>query len=193
MNKMKYGIMMSPFLLVALALGISASATPAWGWVGCCGGGGEGGGGGNWGVWQVGQGCCGSGGYGYGYGYGQAYYAGQQDAQYDQQNGLAYNPVGSCVPCHSPDYWNNFRQGYDSVYQQQNQEQKSTQGAAINIYGNNNYASIGQSNSQGQSALSGLPHLIGQGLCNLGISQSCGYEVSGSGGQGGYGGGQGGP
>jgi hypothetical protein len=58
------------------------------------------------------------------------------------------------------------------------QEQASTQGATINIYGNNyGSASIGQSNTQGQSATAGLPQLIG--LCHLGITQSCGGGGSG--------------
>jgi hypothetical protein len=119
----------------------------------------------------------GGGGYGYGdqgyggVGYCGAYCAGQADGQYDQQNNLPWNPVGQCLPCHSPDYWQNFRQGYDSVYQQQ--EQQSTQGAAINIYGNNyGTASIGQSNTQGQSMnpLQQLGHVV-CGLVNCNSNQ----------------------
>jgi hypothetical protein len=115
--------------------------------------------------------------------YSNGYSAGIADAAYDHDNNLQYNPVGQCLPCHSSLYWNGFRQGYDNqwnTYTSQDQQQKSTQGATINIYGNNyGTASIGQSNTQGQSALSGLPHLIGQGLCNLGITQSCGGGGSG--------------
>ena len=41
---------------------------------------------------------------------------GVSDAVYDHQNNLAYNPIGSCIPCHSQDYWNNFHQGYDDKW-----------------------------------------------------------------------------
>jgi hypothetical protein len=103
--------------------------------------------------------------------YSNGYSAGIADAVYDHDNNLAYNPIGQCVLCHSQDYWDNFKQGYDqqwSSYTSQSQEQSSTQGASINIYGNN-YASvsIGQSNAQGQSATAGLPQLIGQDLHRL--------------------------
>jgi hypothetical protein len=121
----------------------------------------------------------GGGGYFYPQPYSNGYSAGIADAAYDHDNNLQYNPVGQCLPCHSSLYWNGFRQGYDNqwnTYTSQDQQQKSTQGATINIYGNNyGTASIGQSNTQGQSALSGLPHLIGQGLCHLGLSSNCAY------------------
>jgi len=55
--------------------------------------------------------------------YESAYNAGTADAVYGYQNGLAYNPVGSCLPYHSPQYWNNFRQGYDAQW---NTSQKQT-------------------------------------------------------------------
>jgi hypothetical protein len=120
-------------------------------------------------------------------GYQGAYYAGQQDAIYDHDNNLEYNPIEQCLSCHSELYWHAFHQGYDQQWNSYStsQQQSSTQGATINIYGNNyGSASIGQSSNQGQSAssLTGLPHLIGQGLCNLGLrfTTSC---------QGGYGGG----
>ena len=131
--------------------------------------------------------------YGHGIGYGypgvnayqNGYDSGQQEATYDHTNNLQYNPIGNCIPCHSQLYWNGFHQGYDQQWNSYSQEQSSTQGASINIYGNNyGTASIGQSNTQGQS-LGQLPHIIGQGLCNLGFSSGCAY-AQGQGQQGGY-------
>jgi hypothetical protein len=118
----------------------------------------------------------GGGGYFYPQPYSNGYSAGIADAVYDHDNNLQYNPVGQCLPCHSPQYWQNFREGYDqqwNTYTSQTQEQKSTQGASINIYGNNNYASIGQSNNQGQSATVNPLRTLSQGLCNLGLQSSC--------------------
>src|SRR5262245_4520803 len=49
-----------------------------------------------------------------------AYNAGIADAVYDHQNNLSYHPSGNCLPCHSQEYWNNFREGYEhqwNIYQ----------------------------------------------------------------------------
>lgn len=106
------------------------------------------------------------------------YYAGQQDASYDQNNGLAYNPVGNCLPCHSQEYWNNFHQGYDSVYQNQaqNTEQKSTNNIYIN--GNGNYVSTNteQTSNQNQQQNQG-PSGPGFGPS----SAPCGFSCNGGG------------
>jgi hypothetical protein len=115
--------------------------------------------------------------------YSNGYSAGIADAVYDHDNNLQYNPVGQCLSCHSEIYWDGFHHGYDTqwnTYTSQDQTQSSTQGASVNIYGNNyGTVTVGQSNTQGQSATAGLPQLIGQGLCHLGITQSCGGGGSG--------------
>lgn len=99
------------------------------------------------------------------------YCAGEQDAQYDLQNNQQYQPQGSCLPCHSPDYWNNFRQGYDHYW---NQHQEQNQGASVNIYGNNNYVSMNQ--YQTQNPLQQLAHLA----CGfLNCNQGGGYDNGG--------------
>jgi hypothetical protein len=66
------------------------------------------GGDGYWGHWNEGGSCCVDTGIG-----SEGYNAGMADAVYDHQNNLVYNPIGNCLPCHSQDYWNNFRQGYE--------------------------------------------------------------------------------
>jgi hypothetical protein len=120
--------------------------------------------------------------------YSNGYSAGIADAVYDHDNNLAYNPVGQCLSCHSQVYWDGFHKGYDQQWSSYTvnttQEQSSTQGASINIYGNNyGDVSVGQSNTQGQTA--GLGHIIsniGQGLCHL-ISCGVGQQQVGYGGQ----------
>jgi hypothetical protein len=81
-----------------------------------------------------------------------AYYAGQQDAIYDHDNNLEYNPIEQCVSCHSELYWHAFHQGYDQQWLSY-QNQESTQGASINIYGNNNYVNTAQYSGQNQQGL----------------------------------------
>ncbi|MGC2570186.1 MAG: hypothetical protein WA364_01650 [Candidatus Nitrosopolaris sp.] len=76
--------------------------------------------------------------------YESAYNAGTADAVYDHQNGLAYNPVGSCLPCHSPQYWNNFHQGYDAQW---NTYQEQT--IYVNIHGNGNEVYLNQRQDSG--------------------------------------------
>lgn len=96
------------------------------------------------------------------------YCAGQQDAQYDMQNSLPYQPYGSCLPCHSSGYWDNFRQGYDNSW---NNHQEQNQGSSVNV--NNSpgaYVSVNQ--YQQQNPLQQLAHL------------ACGFVNCG--GQGGY-------
>jgi len=78
--------------------------------------------------------------------YSNGFYAGQQDAIYDHDNNLVYNPVGSCIPCHSEVYWHAFHQGYDAQWNQyQSQAQNTDQRTNVNTYGNNNYVNVGQS------------------------------------------------
>lgn len=110
--------------------------------------------------------------YGQGYGYGGCggYCAGQQDAAYDVQNNLQYQPQGSCLPCHSDDYWNNFKQGYDSYW---NQHQEQSQGSSININGNNNYVSVNQYAQQ--NPLQQLAHLA-CGVLNCNQQQGSGIN-----------------
>jgi hypothetical protein len=84
-----------------------------------------------------------------GYRYETGYYAGQQDAIYDHDNNLAYNPVGQCLSCHSELYWNGFHEGYDHQWNSY-QAKESTQGTSINIYGNNNYVNTNQYSGQNQ-------------------------------------------
>jgi len=92
-----------------------------------------------------------------------AYSAGISDAIWDHQNNLAYNPIGSCIPCHSQDYWNNFRQGYQHQWNSYTDTTITTaQRTSININGNNNYVNT---NQQGPT----LVDRIGQELCSLGV------------------------
>jgi hypothetical protein len=72
--------------------------------------------------------------------------AGQQDAIYDHDNGLAYNPVAAC--CHSPDWDNQFENGYSSQW---NSYQSSTQTANVNVENSPGaVVNVGQSNEQQQ-------------------------------------------
>jgi hypothetical protein len=89
--------------------------------------------------------CCGGGGT-------DAYKAGISDAVYDHQNGLSYNPIGNCLSCHSPDYWNNFRQGYEhqwNTYQNTHQ----TVNNYVTINGNGNDVNINNRQNSDQSSL----------------------------------------
>jgi hypothetical protein len=63
---------------------------------------------GDWGYRQPGPGA-----------YENGYYAGISDAVYDHDNGLVYNPVGQCLPCHSQVYWDGFHHGYDTQWKNQ--------------------------------------------------------------------------
>jgi hypothetical protein len=123
-------------------------------------------------AWDCGWGSCGGGGIGQSYGgeggYSNAFYAGEQDAAYDHDNGYAYNPIGQCLPCHSDEYWNNFHEGYDYQWNTY-QSQESNQGSSINIYGNNNYVSTSQYSNQQQNPLQQLAHTVcGFVNCNSG-------------------------
>ena len=75
--------------------------------------------------------------------YDNGVYAGLQDAVYDHQQGYAYNPAGSCLPCHSQIYWSGFQHGYDKQWNSYN-EQTTTRRTSINIYGNGNYVNTNQ-------------------------------------------------
>jgi len=98
--------------------------------------------------------------------YDNGWSAGLQDAIYDHDNSLQYNPVGSCLPCHTEIYWHGFHAGYDKQWNSYttNTEQTTNQGSSINIYGNNNYVSTNQYSSQ---SAGNILKSIGQGLCNL--------------------------
>ena len=88
-----------------------------------------------------------------------AYCAGQTDAVYDHENKIGYQPYGSCLPCHSQDYWSSFRQGYDQQWNTY-QGQSTDQGSSINIYGNNNYVSTNQYSNQQQNPLQQLARTV---------------------------------
>lgn len=104
-----------------------------------------------------------------------AYCAGERDAVYDLQNNLQYQPYGSCLPCHSEEYWHNFRQGYDHKWNSY-QSQETNQGSSISIYGNNNYVSTIQASSQQQSPLQQLAHTVcGLINCNQPLPQQTGW------------------
>ncbi|MGA9153840.1 MAG: hypothetical protein WBZ36_24940 [Candidatus Nitrosopolaris sp.] len=113
--KYKTPMVALPLLLIGIGVGATNHAL-AWGY--WDGGGSYGGHGGGY-YWQ--QPGPGSGAYDNGYD------AGISDAVYDHDNGLAYNPVGQCLPCHSQVYWNGFHHGYDTQwnsYQGQNTDQR---------------------------------------------------------------------
>ena len=84
-----------------------------------------------------------------GYRYESGYQAGISDAIYDHDNNVAYNPIGQCLSCHSELYWSGFHHGYDAQWNSY-QNQESTQGKSINIYGNNNYVNTAQYSGQNQ-------------------------------------------
>jgi hypothetical protein len=110
-----------------LLLGLTAStANQAFAW----------GSDGYWGHWNESGSCCGDTGIG-----SDGYNAGIADAVYDHQNNLVYNPIGNCLPCHSQDYWNNFRQGYEhqwDTYQSTHQ----TVNNYVTVNGNGNDVNI---------------------------------------------------
>lgn len=62
---------------------------------------------------------------------------------------IEYNPIGNCLSCHSKLYWHAFHQGYDQQWNSY-QNQESTQGTSINIYGNNSYVNTAQYSGQNQ-------------------------------------------
>ena len=88
------------------------------------------------------------------------------DATYDHQNGLTYNPIGNCLSCHSPDYWNNFREGYQhqwDTYQSTHQ----TVNNYVTVNGNGNDVNI--NNHQSSDQLSSQEPWNGQpqGCCGV--------------------------
>jgi hypothetical protein len=98
--------------------------------------------------------------------YENGYNAGISDAVYDHDNGLAYNPVGQCLPCHSQVYWDGFHQGYDTQwnsYQVQTQNTDQRVNNYIQVWGNNNYVNTetGQSSNQGQDQNPPIPGPVG--------------------------------
>ena len=106
------------------------------------------------------------------------YYAGQQDAIYDHDHSNQYNPVGQCYGCHTPDYWNNFRQGYDT-------EWNSYQSQLSNVYINNSpgvRVNVGQTadQNQGPSVHNDQPVGCGGGPCGGGLCNVLCGPCSGS-------------
>jgi hypothetical protein len=84
---------------------------------------------------------------GYGYGYYQTYSAGYQQGLSDAQAGLTYGCSG-----HTQYDCNGYSQGFNTYLQQQ------TQGAEINVRGNENYVGINQEQTGGSSVgSSGYP------------------------------------
>jgi hypothetical protein len=104
---------------------------------------------GYWGHWNEGGSCCGDTGIG-----SDGYNAGIADAVYDHQNGLAYNPIGNCLLCHSPDYWNNFRQGYQHQWDTY-QNTQQTINNYVTVNGNGNDVNINNRQNSDQSSLNG--------------------------------------
>jgi hypothetical protein len=129
-----------PIVLLLLAAPDSAWV---WGWN-------YGRSGGNCGWWDGG---CESGNLGGGWyhqgAYQNGHYAGTQDAIYDHENNLVYTDQPSCLSCHSQLYLDGFRHGYDQQWNSY-QNQESTQGTSINIYGNDNYVDTNQYSGQNQ-------------------------------------------
>jgi hypothetical protein len=100
-----------------------------------------------WGHWNQGGSCCGDPGIG-----SDGYNAGIADAVCDHENNLVYNPIGNCLPCHSQDYWNNFRQGYEhqwNTYQSTHQ----TVNNYVTVNGNGNDVNINNRQNSDQSSL----------------------------------------
>jgi hypothetical protein len=94
--------------------------------------------------------------------YENGYSAGISDAVYDHDNGLVYNPVGQCLPCHSQVYWDGFHHGYDTQwnsYQVQTQNTDQRVNNYIQVWGNNNSVKTetGQSSKQGQDQNPPIP------------------------------------
>jgi len=96
--------------------------------------------------------------------YDNGYYTGTQDAIYDHNNNLQYNPVGQCLSCHSEIYWHGFHEGYDKQWNTYNY-QSTNQGTSINIYGNGNYVNTDQNSAQSSSPPELPAFPIKQGLC----------------------------
>ena len=155
---MGYNVIMAVIPAVLLG-GLTATANQTFAW------GGDGGG--YWGQgWNGGGPCCGPPGYEIPGGYSNGCNAGISDAVYDHDNGLAYNPIGQCLPCHYQVYWDGFRHGYDTQwnsYQVQTQNTDQRVNNYIQVWGNNNYVNTetGQSSNQGQDQNPPIPGPVG--------------------------------
>jgi len=101
--------------------------------------------------------------------------AGYQDAVYDHDNNLAYNPYGQCYSCHSEIFWHGFHEGYDRQWNSY-VKQTTNQGTSINIYGNGNTVNTNQESTQ--AAGSSLLRTIGQSLCSL-ARYGCNHDNNG--------------
>jgi hypothetical protein len=131
---MKYCTILAVIPLLSLTALTTTNQALAWG------------GDGYWGHWNEGGSCC-DGGIG-----SDGYNDGIADAVYDHQNNLLYNPIGKCSPCHSQDYWNNFRQGYEhqwNTYQSTHQ----TVNNYVTVNGDGNDVNINNRQNSDQSVL----------------------------------------
>ena len=106
---------------------------------------------GDWGYPQLGPGA-----------YENGYSAGIADAVYDHNNDLSYNPVGSCLPCHSEVYWNGFHHGYDTQWNTY-QSSQQTVNNYVTVNGNGNEVYLNQ--RQDSNQLGGGPWGFSQSGC----------------------------
>jgi hypothetical protein len=136
LNKSRFFLLGAAAAILLILLVIIPHNAFAWGWGPGPGGWGAGVGNGNDGWYHQGA-------------YQNGYYAGIQDAIYDHQNNLVYTDQPSRLSCRSQLYLDGFRHGYDQQWNSY-QNQESTQGTSINIYGNNNYVNTAQNNEQYQ-------------------------------------------
>jgi len=119
------------------------------------------GGDGYWDHWNEGGSCCGDPGIG-----SDGYKAGIADAVYDHQNNLSYHPLGNCLPCHSQEYWNNFREGYQhqwDTYQSTHQ----TVNNYVTVNGNGNDVNINNHQSSDQLSSQEPWNSQPQGCCGV--------------------------
>jgi hypothetical protein len=84
--------------------------------------------------------------------------AGEQEAIYDHENQISYNPYPQS--CQSDVYQNAFHQGYDQQWNSY-QSQESTQGASVNLVNSPGaYVSVDQNSEQQQNPLQQLAHTV---------------------------------
>jgi len=133
----KYSI---PILVFLLGVGVGDKTANAWAGYGyggrCCGC-----------NWKIGPDS-----------YDNGLSAGEQEAIYDHENQIAYNPYPQS--CQSDIYQNAFHEGYDQQWQSY-QSQKSTQGESVNVVNSPGaYVSVNQNSEQQQNPLQQLAHTV---------------------------------
>jgi len=106
------------------------------------------------------------------------YNAGLADAVYDHNNNLQYNPVGNCLSCHSQDYWNNFKQGYDTQWKTY-QSSQQTVNNYVTVNGDGNDVNINNRQNSDQLSHQGLDFQQPQTEGCCGWNNWPGPEVSG--------------